>query len=439
MINKLKKEKILGLVEGFFSRPLPIWTFSERIDIIDFISKRSKRINYYLYCPKQDPYVVDYWDKQYPPKILKNLQKTVEFASCRGIRLAFGFNPQLPNSLSADEYQKLISQISQKIDQLIKIGIRDFAVLFDDIPALDDLDQNLDIVNKRIISETLVKIVNEVYATYRNSMDSFLACFYDYYFKKPSVLTETIKYRLNPGIKIIWTGGDRFVKRATAKKFLKLKRVLGKKEIIYWSNYPSNNCEHALGVFHLDPFSAPETRVYKNLGGLLINPMREAYANLPVLKTFADFLKRPNNYNGNRSLTAFYKEFFGKNSNLIYFIYKEFSYPNITKRKKFLWKLALASKREIVFSIKELAFAIFSLNSLSAKNLSQEAKNFLLVTKPLIKEAQIFSKLLSKIINNKKVNFAEFSRGDEFPTITNTPRYLGEIRKIVSKRLAMVA
>ena len=429
-----QNNNLYGIVEGFFSRPLPIWSNKERQNIIKFVGERSKDINFYLYCPKQDPYVTEKWDILYPQKEVEDLSKTVLLCQRYQIKFAYAFNPSVPENLNKFSIDVYFKKISRKIDQILNTGIKNIGLLFDDIPQLYDTEDNLKINNEREISEWLVTLANKVYEKYATKLDNYIFCFYDYYFKKESILSKIIKSRLNQNIKIIWTGGDRFVKKATLKNYQTANKITGNnKKIIYWSNYPSNNCESAQSVFNLGGCNNPDLQVYTKLNGILVNPMREAYANLPFLLTFAEYLANPKTYKRSLSLNNAYKTLFGKYWEEVLRPSKEFSYPNIIDKNKFFKTISPTKFISFLEDIKKV-----QAEKQYFKTCDTYSPLFLETIKPLFRDAKFYTNLCIGLLNNKNISYKEFVKSDHFPEYTKTDRYLFEINKIILKRLRMV-
>src|SRR3989344_7325569 len=117
----LNKNKTYGVVEGFFSRPLPIWTNKERVNIINFLSDNSSKINFYYYCPKQDKYVVEKWNYLYPNKNLHELKEIVNLCTKNKIKFAFGLNPSIPENFNKIPTDEFLNEIYTKINQLLSI------------------------------------------------------------------------------------------------------------------------------------------------------------------------------------------------------------------------------------------------------------------------------------------------------------------------------
>ena len=69
-----------GIVEGFYGVP---WTQQQRLDMLDFMA--GKKMNAYIYGPKDDEYHRKYWRQPYPEDKLQDLQQLINRAKADNI------------------------------------------------------------------------------------------------------------------------------------------------------------------------------------------------------------------------------------------------------------------------------------------------------------------------------------------------------------------
>jgi hypothetical protein len=422
-----KENKLYGIVEGFFSFPLPIWTPEERLNTFKFIVKYAPNINTYLYCPKNDPYVVQKWNKPYPASKLQNLQKVVNLAKKNKVKFVFGLNPPLEITHDNSQIEMWLNKVIKKFSQLQKIGINDFCLLFDDIPFAYDVLENPQSIDGQTIGKIIVTLCNEVYQRL-TEVNNFWICPPDYCFKKDTKFTRELR-SINPEISILWSGNDIFVKTITSSDLLRVKRILGEdKKIIWWDNYPVNDCEQNIGMFNLGGFNPPEKGA--NIDGILVNPMRECYANLPFYLTFENYLSSPNKYNRNRSYSRALNFLLGNYYRTFEYFVKVFSaFNNVDTEDKYLYKFASKT-----ISLQEQ----LSVSKKSNSNVSYYGKKFLLAIDSIFTQSTLFAEILNKLLNNEKVQISSYIRLDIFPTNPNIPRYYSEILDIVISRVNLL-
>ena len=81
----MPQPRYAGIVEGFFSAPLPLWTPAERLAILQFVQQHAPQLNAYFYCPKDDPSVTTRWQELYPPAAFAALRALISACEERGI------------------------------------------------------------------------------------------------------------------------------------------------------------------------------------------------------------------------------------------------------------------------------------------------------------------------------------------------------------------
>ena len=125
-----------GVVEGFYGRP---WTQAQRVDILAFCGAHG--LNAYIYAPKDDPYHREKWREPYPKSQMKKLAALVGEAQKHNVRFIFAVSPGLDFSYSflrgAEDREKLL----EKLESVYALGVRDFAIFFDDIKEKDGAGQ----------------------------------------------------------------------------------------------------------------------------------------------------------------------------------------------------------------------------------------------------------------------------------------------------------
>lgn len=400
-----KTKKVYGIVEGFFSEPLPTWTETERLKTVNFVAKNAKNIRTYLYCPKDDPYVTKKYDNLYPNEEIKKIQKFINNCENKNIEFAFGLNPTFEGETN---YGDVEIKILSKIEQIIGIGCKNVMLLFDDIPlAYDVVDGN---VNSKVRFEKVIEMVNAIYSKLDQKIDNFWFCGPDYCFQKESPVTLAMR-NLNNKIDIAWSGNNVFTKSIRREDLKRVKKLLGiEKKILYWSNYPVNDCEQAVGTFNLGGFYPIEKAVMNELSGVLVNPMREAMANLPFYVTFSKWIENDKYERVNCYLEAM------KNT--------------LGIDKKMSETMISFSSRNVVDS--NFVGWMFPKSKIYATK--KDGKKYLVTVKSLVKEIEGWKQILKTVANDEVIQNQDFEKVDWFPTKTYVPRYFTEIVKILNQR-----
>ena len=161
-----------GVVEGFYGTP---WSHEVRLSLIDFYGKF--KMNTYLYGPKDDPY-----------------------HSCSNrnyVDFVWAIHPGQDIKWNEEDYHNLL----QKFNWMYDLGVRHFAIFFDDISGegTNPLKQT-ELLNR--LTEEFVKVKGDV--------SPLTVCPTDYskLWANPTEKGSLAIYgkTLNPEIKVFWTG-----------------------------------------------------------------------------------------------------------------------------------------------------------------------------------------------------------------------------------------
>lgn len=114
-----------GVVEGFYGTP---WSHEVRLSLIDFYGRF--KMNVYLYAPKDDPYHrVPHWRDPYPAKEANNIKELLEACKRSRVDFVWAIHPGGDIKWNEEDYQKLLNKFNNMYD----LGVRNFAVFFDDV------------------------------------------------------------------------------------------------------------------------------------------------------------------------------------------------------------------------------------------------------------------------------------------------------------------
>ena len=117
-----------GIVEGFYGTT---WTNENRLDMMNFC--RNHNLNAYIYAPKDDPYHRDKWRESYPFEKVAELENLVKVAKQNGVRFIFAISPGLDLNYTGTKGDEDFKLLLRKIDAMYNIGVRNFAIFFDDL------------------------------------------------------------------------------------------------------------------------------------------------------------------------------------------------------------------------------------------------------------------------------------------------------------------
>ncbi len=262
-----KNRKIFGVVEGFYGR---YYSFYERCDLIKFLAELG--LNTYVYAPKSDPYHRIEYYKEYPLNIIKEFETLNNLAQKYRINFNYGLSP------GANPELKLIVK---KIKTMIKIGIKHFSLLYDDIEI------GLNTKNASIQGQT----ANEVYKIVKqnNAKGMLFFCPTQYCGFEKNDYILTIAKKLNPDIKIFWTGPDVVSKKITVKDVDKITGLINRPPLI-WDNIYAN--DYIPGIILKSPYKNRTPGILKKISGILLNPMNQYLQSKPLLYSASKFFKK---------------------------------------------------------------------------------------------------------------------------------------------------
>ena len=297
-----------GVVEGFYGTP---WTFEERADIIDFCRKNN--LNSYIYAPKDDPYHRDKWRKPYPADKLEEMRGLVDFAKQNKIRFIFAVSPGLDLNYKGTKGDADFNAMLRKIDAMYQIGVRDFAIFFDDLKD-DKGRHHEDGKAQATFLNRLQKNLRERYKDVAPLITVPTEYFFDDMIKggKVKPYTRDLTETLDPTIVVLYTGRGVVCDGITDDELAEVNKIFGREVGIWW-NYPVNdysltpdgnrNVKLALGAIEKLP-SAKMTAIF-------FNPMQQVQMSKIALATGAIYANNPATYDAEQAWDKVIEERFG--------------------------------------------------------------------------------------------------------------------------------
>lgn len=298
-----------GIVEGFYGKP---WTFEDREDMIIFC--RQHNLNAYIYAPKDDPYHRDKWRVPYPTEKLDELKKLVTVSKQNGVKFIFAMSPGLDLHYKGKKADEDFNLLMKKFESMYEIGVRDFAVFFDDLK-----DEN---GNHHEDGEDQAKFLNRVQAELQSKHKDIFPLIMvptEYYREdmlkgnKVKSYTRDLAANLNKKIIVLYTGDGVVCDGITQESLNNVNKIFDRQVGIWW-NYPVNdynvtnggnkNQKLALGAIEKLPSS--------NVQAIFFNPMSQAKLSKIALATGAEYANSPANYDIEKAWDRAFSEQFGE-------------------------------------------------------------------------------------------------------------------------------
>ncbi|BDZ46079.1 protein O-GlcNAcase [Naasia aerilata] len=286
-----------GTIEGFYGAP---WSHGERLEHLRFLARH--KLNSYAYAPKDDPYHRERWREPYPAADLALLAELVEAARAYRVRFTYTIAPGLSMVYSSPAERALLFA---KAQQLWDVGVRSFALLFDDIPPhLQHEEDRAAFGSEKGDTGAAHGAVCAAFA------EGFLAprggerlvmCPTEYAGVETSAYRRRLAETLPADTLVWWTGSDVVVGSVTRAE-IDAAAAAFDRDLLLWDNFPVNDFDPTR--LFLGPLVGRSTDLAgSRLAGVSANPMVQASASQFALATVADWAWNPSAYDPAGSAT----------------------------------------------------------------------------------------------------------------------------------------
>ena len=152
-ITDYPEVRFRGVVEGFYGTP---WSHQARLRHLKFYGEN--KMNTYIYGPKDDPYHSSpNWRLPYPEQEAKQLKELVQVAKENAVNFVWAIHPGQDIKWNQEDRDNLLS----KFEKMYELGVRSYAVFFDDISGEGTkADKQAELLN--YIDEQFVKVKKDV-------------------------------------------------------------------------------------------------------------------------------------------------------------------------------------------------------------------------------------------------------------------------------------
>lgn len=260
-----------GVVEGFYGVP---WSREARLSQLDFYGRN--KMNIYIYGPKDDPYHSSpNWRKPYPAQEAEQLKELVECARRNEVLFYWAIHPGKDIRWNTEDRDLLM----EKFESMYRLGIRAFAVFFDDISG------------EGTSAEKQVELLNDIYHNFvkvKGDVAPLLMCPTEYnrlWTKLEGGYLATLGGKLHPDIGILWTG-DKVV-ACIDKPTMQFVNPLLKRKAFIWWNFPVS--DYVRDRLLLGAVYGNETDIDDDISAFISNPMEHAEASKIALFSIADY------------------------------------------------------------------------------------------------------------------------------------------------------
>ena len=259
-----------GTVEGFYGTP---WSHEARKSQLAFYGRN--KMNVYIYGPKDDPWHRDKWREAYPEAEANRIAELVNVAKANGVNFYWAIHPGVDIKWNDEDRDLLM----KKLEIMYQLGVRSFAVFFDDIwgegakadkqaALLNYIDDNFVQVKKDVAP--LILCPTEYNKGWANEEKGYL---------------RTLGNNLNKGIEVMWTGNS--VVACIDKPTMEWINERIQRKGYIWLNFPVNDFvrDHIL----MGPAYGNGLDIATDVSGFVSNPMEYAETSKISLYGIADY------------------------------------------------------------------------------------------------------------------------------------------------------
>lgn len=291
-----------GIVEGFYGTP---WTHEQRLDQIRFYG--DNKLNLYIYAPKDDPYHREKWREPYPESEMERMQELINTAKENKVNFVFAISPGIDIRFDGAEGEEDIQALLGKAESMYAMGVRSFAIYFDDIADRSG-DKQAGVLNQ--FNERFVKVKKDVTPLITVPTEYFASGMLHEGNKSP--YTAAFADNLDADIEVMWTGKEVVSQGVSNEEAELVSKIYGDRKMDLWWNYPVT--DYNTKKLALGPVYGLESGIDESVSMLAINPMEFAETSKISIATGADFGWNTDAYDAEASFRKAINSLYGENA-----------------------------------------------------------------------------------------------------------------------------
>lgn len=252
-----------GTVEGFYGEP---WSHADRLEQLRFYGKL--KMNTYIYGPKDDPYHSSpNWRLPYPDDQAKQIRELTKEAARNKVDFVWAIHPGQDIQWNATDSANIIT----KFEKMYDLGVRAFAVFFDDISGEGAKPEK---------QAGLLNYIQKEFISKKDDLQPLIMCPTEY--NRAWATTDYLDIlgeQLDPAIHIMWTG-NHVVDDITLEGLEWVNKRIRRPAYVWWNFPVSDYCrDHLL----MGPSYGLDTQAEHAMSGFVANPMERAEASKVAL------------------------------------------------------------------------------------------------------------------------------------------------------------
>ena len=273
-----------GLVEGYYGNP---YSEADRMGLLQMFGEM--KMNVYIYGPKDDVYHKSKWREEYPAELGQRITEYVNVAKANKIEFMWAIHPGEDIQWNDTDRANIVN----KLKAMCELGVRSFAVFWDDLWGDDGThgDEQAELMN--YIAAELKKAYPDV--------KPLTICPTQYNRGwANSVYLPALGTMMDSDINIMWTGNS-VVDMINYSDMTWINNQIKRKAYI-WLNYPVS--DYCINHLLMGPTYGNDLNIADMLSGFVSNPMEYAEASKVSLFSIADYTWNMPAYDSNASWEA---------------------------------------------------------------------------------------------------------------------------------------
>ena len=273
-----------GLVEGYYGNP---YSEADRMGLLEMFGEM--KMNVYIYGPKDDAYHKSKWREEYPAELGKKITEYVNVAKANKIEFMWAIHPGEDIQWNNTDRANIVN----KLKAMCKLGVRSFAVFWDDLWGDDGThgDEQAELMN--YIAAELKKAYPDV--------KPLTICPTQYNRGwANSIYLPALGDIMDSDINVMWTGNS--VVDMINKSDMQWINNQIKRKAYIWLNYPVS--DYCINHLLMGPTYGNDLDIADMLSGFVSNPMEYAEASKVSLFSIADYTWNMPAYDSNASWEA---------------------------------------------------------------------------------------------------------------------------------------
>ncbi len=274
-----------GVVEGFYGQP---WSHAARLAQLDFYGRN--KLNIYLYGPKDDVYHSRDWREPYPLAEAQKISELVKRAKANHVKFYWAIHPGHNIKWNDEDMGK----VTEKFELMYQLGVRHFAVFFDDISGEG---------TNPAMQAKLMDMIRREFVEPKGDVGDLIMCptQYNRAWSGGDYL-ELLGRELDKSVHIMWTG-DTVVADITETSQAWINSKLQRPAFIWWNSPTTDYVRDHLCLGRV--YGNEQTPAMRqNMSGFTSNPMDKPEASKIALFGVADYCWNVVNSNSNYSWLA---------------------------------------------------------------------------------------------------------------------------------------